>query len=58
MTIDANLAALIVCPACRGPLRTESPDGGEAELTCVVCALAYPIQDGIPVLLADHARRV
>lgn len=39
------------CPACRGTL-----DDGADELVCGACALAYPVREGIPVLLADEAR--
>ncbi|MDN5745190.1 MAG: Trm112 family protein [Nocardioidaceae bacterium] len=48
-----ELLAIIVCPACKADLRLV--DGG-AELVCAGCALAYPVRDGIPVLLVDEAR--
>ena len=51
--ISPELLAIIVCPACKGELVLA--DGG-AELTCAACALAYPVRDGIPVLLVDEAR--
>ncbi|GAB2983411.1 Trm112 family protein [Nocardioides montaniterrae] len=51
--IDAGLLEIIVCPDCRGSLTlTEVP-----ELVCGSCGLAYPVTDGIPVLLVDEARR-
>jgi uncharacterized protein YbaR (Trm112 family) len=55
MTIAESLLAILVCPNCRGPLReTAEP----AELLCTgECGYAYPITDGIPVLLVDEARR-
>jgi hypothetical protein len=40
----------LACPACLGNLRLE-----EASLACAVCGRAYPIIDGIPVLIADQA---
>lgn len=48
-----DLLALLVCPKCRQPLRAEAE-----ELICTgeECALAYPVRDGIPVLLVDEAR--
>lgn len=51
--VDPGLLAIIVCPDCHGDLAlTETP-----ELVCGGCGLAYPIRDGIPVLLVDEARR-
>lgn len=45
-----NLIELLVCPKCRGPLL--EADGG---FCCENCELVYPIDDGIPVMLVDHA---
>jgi uncharacterized protein YbaR (Trm112 family) len=44
-----------VCPLCKGPLvhRREA-----AELVCKADRLAFPIKDGIPVMLEDDARRL
>lgn len=50
--LDADLLAIIVCPDCHGSL---AETGGE--LVCTQCGLAYPVRDGIPVLLVDEARR-
>ncbi|MCL2543073.1 MAG: Trm112 family protein [Nocardioidaceae bacterium] len=51
--VSPGLLAIIVCPDCHGSLRlTEAP-----ELVCTSCGLAYPVTDGIPVLLVDEARR-
>ena len=50
--IDPDLLAIIVCPACRSDLEVTG-----SELVCTGCGLAYPIRDGIPVLLVDEARR-
>lgn len=44
---------LLRCPVDRGEL----DDSPAAELICRTCALAYPVIDGIPVLLVDDARR-
>ncbi|MDQ1702307.1 MAG: uncharacterized protein QOF57_1559 [Frankiaceae bacterium] len=55
MTIDPALLAILACPNCRGPLRH---DEAAAELVCTgTCRFAYPVRDGIPVLLVDEARR-
>lgn len=53
--LDETLLSIIVCPQCRGSLR---PDEAAAELVCEgECGLAYPVKDGIPVLLVDEARK-
>lgn len=51
--VDDDLLALLVCPKCRQPLRAQDQD-----LVCTgaECALAYPVREGIPVLLVDEAR--
>ena len=51
--IDSELLDIIVCPSCHQPLAVL--EGGQ-ELGCTGCDLAYPITDGIPVLLIDEAR--
>ena len=54
--IDEALLAILVCPQSREPLRHDAVAG---ELICsgADCGLAFPIRDGIPVLLIDEARR-
>lgn len=54
--VDPDLLGFLVCPACRGPLALD-PDA--AELVCIAddCALAYPVRQGIPVMLVEEARR-
>lgn len=54
--IDPELLAIIVCPACRADLDLVALDEGH-EFVCSGCGLAYPIRDGIPVLLVDEARK-
>ena len=54
--ISPELLAIIVCPACRSDL-TVTPSGDATELVCSGCGLAYPVRDGIPVLLVDEARK-
>ena len=54
MNIDPQLLAIIVCPACRGDLAAAV--SGAEELVCASCGNAYPVRDGIPVLLVDEAR--
>ena len=52
---DKKLLQLLVCPVSKAPLayRDESE-----ELWCAASGLAYPIRDGIPVLLAKQARQL
>jgi len=53
--IDPRLLEILVCPLCKGPLvyRREA-----AELVCRADRLAFPVKDGIPVMLEDDARRL
>lgn len=52
--MDARLLEILVCPICKGPLHY---DRGAQELVCHADKLAYPIRDGIPVMLVDEARQ-
>ena len=51
--MDAKLLEILVCPVCKGPLVYKKT---VSELVCKPCRLAYPIKDGIPVMLEDEAR--
>lgn len=51
--MDAKLLEILVCPLCKGPLVYRKP---EQELVCRPCRLAFPVKDGIPVMLEDEAR--
>ena len=51
--MDAKLLDILVCPLCKSPLIYRK---AERELICKADRLAYPIQDDIPVMLADEAR--
>jgi uncharacterized protein YbaR (Trm112 family) len=53
--IDPRLLEILVCPLTKGPLRY---DRGRQELVSVQAGLAYPIRDGIPIMLADEARQL
>ncbi len=53
--IDPRLLEILVCPASRGPLRY---DRERQELVSERAGLAYPIRDGIPIMLIDEARRL
>ncbi len=54
-SLDPHLLAMLVCPVTRGPLIL---DDTTHELISPKAALAYPIRDGIPIMLADEARRL
>ncbi len=51
--MDAKLLDILVCPLCKSPLLYRK---AEQELICKADQLAYPVKDGIPVMLADEAR--
>ena len=53
--IDPKLLEILVCPLTKGPLVY---DREKQELVSRQAGLAYPIRDGIPVMLADEARRL
>lgn len=51
--MDKRLLDILVCAVCKGALHY---DKAAAELICRGDRLAYPIRDGIPVMLEDEAR--
>ena len=53
--MDKKLLEILVCPVCKGQLRF---DKAKAELVCKVDRLAYPIRDGIPIMLPEEARKI
>lgn len=53
--IDPKLLEILVCPLTKGPLRY---DPEAQELISDQAGLAYPIRDGIPIMLVDEARRL
>ncbi len=53
--IDQKLLSILVCPVSKAPL-TYDKEG--QELLCSVSGLAYPIKDGIPVMLEGEAREL
>jgi uncharacterized protein YbaR (Trm112 family) len=54
-TVDPKLLEILVCPVTKGPLEY---DAAKQELVSRSAKLAYPIRDGIPIMLADEARRL
>jgi uncharacterized protein YbaR (Trm112 family) len=53
--LDVRLLELLVCPLTKGPLTYDAERG---ELVSRVAGLAYPVRDGIPVMLPSEARQV
>jgi uncharacterized protein YbaR (Trm112 family) len=51
MEISPEFLSLLACPVCRGELTPASES-----LDCGKCRLAYPIRDGIPVMLPEEAK--
>jgi uncharacterized protein YbaR (Trm112 family) len=53
--MDAKLLEILVCPVTKGSL---SYDRSRQELLSQGAGLAYPIRDGIPIMLEDEARKL
>jgi len=53
--MDAKLLEILVCPVTKGPLIY---DKARQELISKSARLAYPVRDGIPVMLEDEARKL
>ena len=53
--MDAKLLEVLVCPITKGPLIY---DKAKRELLSKSARLAYPIRDGIPIMLEDEARKM
>lgn len=55
MALSAELKEILVCPACKGPLEFREP---RAEIVCHACRLVFAIEDDIPNMLLEDARRL
>lgn len=53
--VDPKLLELLVCPLTKGPLTWDAAQG---ELVSRVAKLAYPVRDGIPIMLPSEARSI
>jgi len=53
--MDNTMLAILACPLCKGKLIYDKTN---QELICRVDKLAYPIREGIPVMLDNQARRL
>lgn len=51
--MDKRLLDILVCPVTKGPLVW---DADRQELLCKASRLAYPVRDGVPVMLEEEAR--
>ena len=55
MSLSPDLLEILVCPKCKGPL--EHRTSPEESLTCNTCRLIYAVEDDIPIMLIDEAKR-
>ena len=53
--IDKKLLNILVCPISKGPLKYNK---GENELISLEAGLAFPVEDGIPIMLLSRARKI
>lgn len=53
--IDKKLLSILVCPVSKAPLQYDAENN---ELLCKASGLAYPVRDGIPVMLESEARQL
>jgi len=53
--IDKRLLSILVCPVSKAPVEY---DQEKDELICKASGLAYPVRDGIPVMLESEARQL
>jgi uncharacterized protein YbaR (Trm112 family) len=59
MSLDHRLVNLLVCPVCKGPLELRrDADLHPSALLCRADRLAFPIRDGIPVMLESEATTI
>jgi uncharacterized protein len=59
MSLDHRLLSLLVCPLCKGPLQLRRSDElRPQELACPADRLAFPIRDGVPLMLESEARNI
>lgn len=55
MSLSKELLEILACPKCKGELALQA-DG--TRIKCAACSLAYPVRDGIPVMLIDEAEPI
>ena len=54
-TFDTGLLDILVCPVTRGPLEYDAEAG---ELISKTAGVAYPVKDGVPVMLIEESRKL
>ncbi|MFM8987201.1 MAG: Trm112 family protein [Holophagaceae bacterium] len=52
VSMNPKMFDILCCPVCQGDVVLS-----DYEIACVKCHLRYPIEDGIPVMLAERARK-
>lgn len=55
MSVDPQIIDILVCPICKGALVKRPEDGA---LVCKADKLAFPVRDGIPIMLVEQASDV
>ncbi|MCF6178410.1 MAG: Trm112 family protein [Geopsychrobacter sp.] len=55
MPLSAELLEILACPQCKQPVKLQRVADSDMNI-CVDCRLAYPLRDGIPVMLIDEAK--
>ena len=55
VVLDSKLLDILACPVCKGPLRWHRD---AQQLVCRGDRLAFPVSDGIPIMLEDEARQL
>lgn len=53
--MDNALLDILACPVCKSSLHYQKP---QQQLICKACRLAFPVRDGIPVMLVEEAREL
>lgn len=53
--METRLLQILVCPVCKGALDYQKE---QQELICKTDLLAFPIRDGVPVMLENEARKI
>ena len=53
--VDPRLLEMLACPLTKGPLKW---DAGTSELISRAARLAYPVRDGVPIMLPSEARQL
>ena len=52
--VDAELLKILACPSCKGRLEY---DGERNTLDCKQCRLLFPVDNGVPIMLVEEAKR-